>query len=81
MEEIRYALDAIDTAERAVFSLKLATISERDKAYYKKRIALDKVLPDIADIHSRFQELVDKMMDISDALAPFYAPIEEGGDR
>ena len=78
MDAVRYAMDKVDEAERAVFSLKLFAMSEREKTYYKKRVALEQTIPAISEVHEGFKALVDKMMDISDTLEPFY---EEGGDR
>lgn len=78
MDAVRYALDKVDEAERAVFSLKLFAMNEREKTYYKKRVALEQTIPTISEIHEAFRQLVEKMMDVSDALEPFYG---EGGDR
>jgi len=78
MDAVRYAMDKVDEAERAVFSLKLFALDEREKTYYKKRVALEKAIPAISEIHEAFRQLVEKMMDVSDTLEPFY---EEGGDR
>ena len=78
MDAVRYAMDKVDEAERAVFSLKLFAMDEREKTYYKKRVALEKAIPTISEIHESFRQLVEKMMDVSDALEPFYG---EGGDR
>ena len=78
MDAVRYALDKVDEAERAVFSLKLFAMNEREKTYYKKRVALEQTISAISEIHEAFRQLVEKMMDVSDTLEPFY---EEGGDR
>lgn len=78
MDAVRYALDKVDEAERAVFSLKLFLSEERGRTCYKRRQTLTEALAAVSEAHEACKALVEKLMDISDAVSPLY---EEGGDR
>lgn len=72
MEELRYALDKVDEAERAVFALKLAIRDEIRRSAHKKRDALlSEELP-VETVHRSLKTIITDIMDISDRLSPFY---------
>lgn len=80
VEELRYALDKVDEAERAVFALKLAIRDEIRRSAHKKRDALlSEELP-VETVHRSLKTIITDIMDISDRLAPFYDNDNDTGE-